>query len=105
MSRNPDGLGTKVHKWRGRWRAALTVGYHPNGKPDRRWVYGTTQEECLDKLDELRKQHKAGLLAPKRKRYTLNMYLDEWLEQKALEVKPRTVEIYRGELKHVRTHL
>lgn len=101
MARNPDGLGTKAHKWRGRWRAALTVGYAPDGKPDRRWVYGKTQQECIEKLDELRKQHKAGRLTAGRKRYTLAAYLDDWIEQKALEVKPRTVQIYRNELRHV----
>lgn len=102
MARNPDGLGTRPHKWRGRWRAALTIGYHPDGRADRRWVYGLTQGECQEKLDELRNQRKAGLLVARRKRYTLSAYLDEWLEQKALEVKPRTIEIYKRELAHVR---
>ena len=48
MARNADGLGTRPHKWRGRWRAALTVGYDTLGKPDRRGVYGLTQAECQE---------------------------------------------------------
>lgn len=100
MARNADGLGTRPHKWRGRWRGGLTVGYHPDGRPDRRWVYGTTQAECQGKLDELRRQHAAGLTSARPKALTLTAYLEEWLAQKALEVKPRTVEIYRNELVH-----
>jgi len=101
VTRNADGLGTRPHKWRGRWRAALTIGYDALGKPDRRWVYGATQGECQEKLDELRKQHKAGLLAARHRAHTLASYLDDWLEQKSLEVKPRTIKIYRSELAHV----
>lgn len=101
MTRNADGLGTRPHKWRGRWRGGLTVGYDALGKPDRRWVYAPTQGECQEKLDELRKQHKAGLLAARHTAHSLGAFLDDWLEQKALEVKPRTIKIYRSELAHV----
>lgn len=101
MARNADGLGTRPHKWRGRCRGGLTVGYDALGKPDRRWVYGATQGECQEKLYELRKQHKAGLLPAPHKAHTLASYLDDWLEQKALEVKQRTIKIYRSELAHV----
>jgi len=101
MSRNADGLGTRPHKWRGRWRAALTIGYDATGKPDRRWVYGATQAECQGKLDDLRKQQASGLLAARQRTFNLATYLEEWLEQKALEVNPRTIQIYRSELAHV----
>lgn len=100
-ARNADGLGARPHKWRGRWRAYLTAGYLPDGRPDRRWVYGATQAECVAKLDELRMAHAAGRLATQPKRLTVKGYLEEWLEQKALEVKPRTVAIYCAELQHV----
>lgn len=60
MARNADGLGTRPHKWRGRWRGGLTVGTHPDGRPDRRWVYGKTQAECQAKLDDLRDNAPSG---------------------------------------------
>lgn len=104
MSRNADGLGRKPHKWRGRWRAYLTNGYEPSGKPIRTYVYGRTQAECQEKLDEARKQHKAGVAARKGP-ITVDRYLDDWLKHKALQVKPRTVEIYRAELAHARPHI
>lgn len=101
--RNPDGWGRKPHRWRGRWRAFLTTGYAPNGDAIRRYVYGLTERECADKLDQARLELRAGVTNTSSS--TLNAYLDTWLEQKALEVKPRTLEIYTYELAHVRKHL
>lgn len=101
MARNADGLGTRPHKWRGRWRGGLTVGAHPDGRPDRRWVYGKTQAECQAKLDELRRQHAAGLVAATTKALTVAAYLEDWLAQKALQIKARSIAAYRAELKHV----
>lgn len=40
MARNVDGTGRKPLKWRGRWRAYLTLGYQPNGEANRQYVYG-----------------------------------------------------------------
>lgn len=100
MSRNADGLGRKPHKWRDRWRAYLTVGYKLDGQPDRLYVYGRTQTECLQKLDEARRKVADGqpVKAPPE---TLAAYLEAWLEQKSLEVKPRTLTIYRADLEPV----
>lgn len=97
MSRNADGLGRKPHKWRDRWRAYLTIGYKLDGTPDRLYVYGRTQAECLQKLDEARRKVADGHLV-KAPPETVSAYLEAWLEQKALEVKPRTVTIYRRDL-------
>ena len=103
MGRNADGQGRKPHKWRGRWRAYLTVGYKPNGSPDRRYVYGATEGECLDKLDELRRQHRLGALGDAS--VTVADYLTDWLDQKRLEVKRRTVDEYERELAHALPHI
>ena len=31
----------------GRWRGRIMLGRKPDGKPDRPWVYGSTQREVL----------------------------------------------------------
>lgn len=102
MARNLDGLGRKVHRWRGRWRSYLTVGYLPNGNPDRRYVYGSTAEECQAALDALRREKEAGSFSGTVARPgTLGAWLDTWLEEKARTVKPRTLTIYRHEIGNV----
>lgn len=105
MSRNADGLGRKPHRWRGRWRAFLTTGYKLDGRSERQYVYGATQAECQAKLDDVRRQKAAGLLAAQPKTLTLNAYLSDWLDHKALEVKARTVQVYRAELVHATRYL
>lgn len=99
MARNLDGQGRRPHEWRGRWRAYLTVGYKRAGKPDRRFVYADTAAECQVKLDELRGRHKQGAFDAKEAR--LGDWLEAWLRDKAQHVSPRTVTIYRAELKHL----
>jgi len=97
--RNPDGWGSKARRWRDRWRAYLTLDRDETGHAKRKYVYGRTEAECLAKLDELRRQKRDGAITDNT--LTLTRYLEEWLQQKALEVSPRTVKIYRDELRHV----
>lgn len=97
MARNLDGTGRKPHKWRGRWRAFLTVGYKPDGRPERRYVYGLTADECQGKLDALRKEKAEGSLNGARPG-TLGAWLETWLAEKSRTVKPRTLTIYKHEI-------
>lgn len=95
-------MGRKPHRWRDRWRAYLTVGYFPDGRPDRRYVYGKTAAECQAALDALRRDKEAGHFAGSTsKPGTLGAWLDTWLEQKTRTVKPRTLAIYRHEISNV----
>lgn len=100
MARNADGLGRKPHKWRGRWRAFLTVGYAADGRPERRYVYGRTEAECLAKVDAERRRLRLGLRrgsgAP-----TLAAFVEDWLVDAEARVAPRTLSIYRAELAHI----
>jgi len=50
------------------------LGYKPDGKPDRRTVYGESRKEVADKLAELKSQYLAGRLVPSSK-LTLGEYL------------------------------
>lgn len=46
MAKNVSGEGLKPHKWRGRWRSGITVGFDANGKQKIKYYYGKTQAEC-----------------------------------------------------------
>lgn len=76
----------------GRWRADVSLGYDANGKRKRKPVYGRTQKEVRQKLDELKQQLAQGTLSDKK--LTVKEYLERWLTEKARQVKPRTMEIY-----------
>lgn len=100
MGRNADGLGRKPHKWRGRWRAYLTLGYHADGRPVRKYVYGRTEGECLAAVDEARRLASLGVTDPGG--MTVDAWLDEWLASKRAEVAASTLRIYESELAHIR---
>ena len=76
----------------GNWQAEYHLGYDPNGKRIRKFVYGKTQREVREKLDHVKRQHADGNLASPD--VTLVAYLREWLMAKARNVKPRTTELY-----------
>jgi integrase len=64
----------------GRWRARLMVGYKPDGKPDRRAVYGRTRAECQRRLDDLRRRSEQGMAGRAGGgRETVGAFLLTWL--------------------------
>ena len=77
------------------WRAAVTVGYKPDGSQDRRWVCGKTQAEVQEKLRAVQSEIHTGMLADT-EGLTLAAYLTRWYESKERAgVKPNTVQSYR----------
>lgn len=74
-----DGEGTMRQRKDGTWEARLMVGYLPDGKADRRSVYGKTQQECRRKLAELRQKVSSGMLTDRTKQGTLDAFLTRWL--------------------------
>lgn len=76
-----------------RWEGKLTLGYDQEGKRLRRTVYGKSQGETLEKLEELKRQYALGTLTFVS--LTVAEFMERWLSEKARTVKPRTEEIYR----------
>ena len=101
--RRGNGEGAVGERPDGRWQGRITLGYDDQGRQKRRYVYGRTQREVLDKLDELRRQHALGVLSDSRLK--VDEYLKQWRSEKAKTIKPRTVEIYEGLAKHVKPHM
>lgn len=93
MGRRAHGEGTILKRKDGRWQGAITLGYDKNGKQYRKTVYGKTQAQVRQKLDELKRNHAAGLLQVDDPEVVA--FIELWLDAKEREVKPRTIESYR----------
>ena len=78
----------------GRFEVRLSV--RENGRSKRISVFGKTAKETEAKAREIKTAIERGTFS--RDRTTLAGYAQAWLERKAREVRPRTIEIYRIEL-------
>ncbi len=77
MAKKPKrgaGDGSIYQRKDGRWMGSIMLGYKPDGKPNRRVVYGKTRREVVDKLDALKSDYKRGTLTAPTKR-TVGEYL------------------------------
>lgn len=63
------------------WVGRISLGYGPDGKRVRRAVYGRTQAEARGKLDQLRRQHDAGMMPTVGREQTVGSFLPTWLEE------------------------
>jgi integrase len=97
VHRSP-GEGSIYQRKDGWWVVAVTVGYTQSGNPKRKVAYARTREEALRKMAELQYLHHKGLLA-NAEAVTVRDWVAGWLERKAKEVRPRTLEGYRFELR------
>ena len=61
-----------------RWTGKLQVGYNPNGTPKYKAVYGSSQKEVKDKLEELKGNVKNNTFVEPHK-ITFGKWLDTWL--------------------------
>lgn len=105
MSRQLPGKGRKPHKWRDRWRAYLTIGYHPDGRPNRTYVYGRTRAECQAKLDKLIEDFLAGLTGNLDGTLPLGSYLEHWLEGLRVRRSTNTVRLYQRDMNLIHNRL
>ena len=110
MSRRGQGQGS-LFPWKRKnpetgeleqigWCAMADLGYI-GGKRRRQALYGKTQREVVDRLNETLRDHQRGVL-PKAGRTTLEQWLTTWLGSVEGSIRPRTLEHYRW---IVREHL
>lgn len=90
------GEGSISKRKDGRWEARITVGYDPGtGKPIRKSIYGKTQREVKEKMQKTQTEISSGdFLEPSR--MTVEEWMDIWLTDYTLHLKPRTRIMYRG---------
>ncbi|WP_243455313.1 phage integrase SAM-like domain-containing protein [Meiothermus sp. CFH 77666] len=100
--RRGKGEGSIFQRKDGRWAASVTVGYGPDGKQRKRWVYGHTRREVAEKLARLLPKAGYGLIqAPQRLR--LGEWLEQWADQhtRTHNIRPSTALKYREYLRRL----
>lgn len=105
-TRAAQGGGTIRQRPDGRWEARFTVGRDPGtGKQIQRSVYGSTQQEVRKKLAQAVAEIDSGTYqAPSR--LTVSQWLDIWQRDYLGGVKPRTVEVYKNDIRlHIKPAL
>ena len=104
--RRGNGEGSIYKRANGKWCATLTIGHDENGKRKRRYLYGRTKGEVLEKIHALRGDQRAGLVVePSRVR--VGEYAENWLENVArMRVRITTLSNYETLVRrHVVPHL
>lgn len=88
----------------GRWVAELHLGYRPDGKPDRKYFYGSSPTEAMAKRREYIAAREAGFNPPKGKGWTTAAWLHHWLHKVAKnEVRESTW--HKSYRKYTENHL
>ena len=75
--------------------------YDTYGK--RRWITMpkvSTKKKAYDKLREIEDQLKRGIYMPYKRIPTFKEVAKDWIEYKRLSVRPSTLEMYQGHLRH-----
>lgn len=84
------------------WEGRFTVGYDPNtGKQIQRSITGKTQKEVAQKLREVTAEIDRGTYQAPCK-LTVEEWMEIWLKEFLVNVKPRTKDSYRSSVK---THI
>ena len=100
--RRPSGDGMVRKREDGRWEGRIVVGHKENGDSIFRYVYADTQKELTAKLRQNIDAYQ-GVDLTEESRMTLAEWLDRWLEQMALTLRPGTLKRYRGDMaRHVK---
>lgn len=105
-TRAASGSGTIRQRPDGTWEARFVVGHDPGtGKAIRKSVYSKTQKEVRQKLAQ-------AVAAVDNRAYrepckmTLGEWLDIWADTYLTGVKPRTVKIYKDDIRlHIKPYL
>lgn len=95
MTKKANGEGS-ISKYKNRWRGAITIGRNSDGRLKRKYLYGKTKQEVLNKMTEYKYKNNIGLL-PKNEQITVSEWFYTWLfEYKKTFCKPSTFERYEG---------
>lgn len=93
-----NGEGSIQELENGKFMGKIMLGRQPDGKPNRKSVYGKTQAEVLNKINELKYEYSHGIyIEPNRTK--LGEWLIFWLKTyKQKKIKPRTYDTYESQI-------
>lgn len=96
------GEGSIIKRKDGRWSAYQTIGYIESGSPKRKYFYGKTRQEVVEKLQNYQLKNLSGNSKEPGK-MTFGEWLDQWVEKYVVfSVKSSTLERYE---QLIRNHL
>lgn len=97
-TRNAHGSGTIRQRPDGRWEARATVGTDPGtGKPVRKSVYGTTQQDVRKKMHAITVSIDCGDYKEPSK-LTVKDWFEIWVTDYNLNLKPLTLKSYNTQI-------
>lgn len=103
--RRPSGDGMVRKRDDGRWEGRIVVGHKENGDSIFRYIYADSQKELTAKLHQNIDIYQ-GVNLTEQSRMTLSEWLEQWLVQMAVTLRPGTLEHYRRDMEnHVKPHL
>jgi integrase len=104
--RNAQGAGSIRQRKDGTWEARYTVGRDPGtGKQKQKSIYGKTQKEVLQKLQQVQSNLNSGTHVEPLK-LTVSAWLDIWLAEYMGGIKESTQASYKGHTKnHIKPNL
>ena len=91
--RRSNGEGSIQHRADGRWSVTLVTGCRPDGKPERKTIYGKTQKEATAAAKEYLDLREHGIMT--NGRLTFGEWADKWYEDYRGSVRASTYENYR----------
>ena len=97
-SKRPNSSGTQRED--GRWVIMLTVGRDANGKPKRKYIYGKTQKEALEKW--AKEKEKYEVLVPDAGNMTVTEWCMRWVNLNKQNIKNSTKNSY---VTNIQTHI
>ena len=101
-TKKANGSGYIRKRADGRWEGVYCNGYNPKtGKLIRKSVYGKTQKEVRQALSKIASEIDGGTYAEPSK-MKVSQWLDEWLTNYAMNIKPATRSAYE---EHIRVHI
>lgn len=77
--RRGNGEGSIYQRKDGTWAAVLTAGFKPDGKPQRKFLYGKTRKEVADKLRDAQNKLEVGVM-PGGNNVLFSVWIKQWLE-------------------------
>ena len=106
-SRNPNRASTVYLGADGSWHGRVTVGFRDDGSLDRRHVRGKTKGAVVQKVRALERHREQGAVQRPGHRWTVDAWLDHWLENIAKpNLRHTSYSAYRtAVVKHLVPHI
>ncbi len=102
--RNPKGSGgVPFQRSDGRWAAFVTIGYRA-GRQLKKWVYGASERDVVQKLRTVQGLASSAVL-PDKQNITLAVWLDRFSDARGRDRKASTRDLYKHYVRHWKREL